>query len=88
VACALLRGDKFAALIANINDKDLQHVAEKLRSMIETSGLRKHAWERLRTTVSVGGVVVRSGETAAELLKRADDMLSSAKKAGRNRVCC
>jgi diguanylate cyclase (GGDEF)-like protein/PAS domain S-box-containing protein len=82
-----LGGDEFAAIIANIRDLDLHKVAEKLRTMIEMSGLRGSAWERHRTTVSIGCAMAQSNETATALVKRADDMLYAAKRAGRNRVC-
>jgi diguanylate cyclase (GGDEF)-like protein len=81
-------GDKFFALIANINGEDLGKLAEKLRFMVEMNGLHQHACERLRTTISIGGVVVQSGESAAELLRRADDLLRAAKTAGLNRLRC
>ena len=80
-------GDEFTAIIANVDEENLQRVAEKLRSMIEASGLRNPAWERLRTTVSVGCALASPNESAVDLVKRADDMLCFAKGAGRNRVC-
>jgi diguanylate cyclase (GGDEF)-like protein/PAS domain S-box-containing protein len=82
-----LGGDEFAAIIANVHNVDLHKLAEKLRSMIEMSGLRNSARERHRTTVSIGCAMARQSESATLLLKRADDMLYAAKKAGRNRVC-
>ena len=82
-----LGGDEFAAIIANVHNVDLHKLAEKLRSMIEMSGLRNLARERHRTTVSIGCAMARQSESATLLLKRADDMLYAAKKAGRNRVC-
>lgn len=80
-------GDEFTAIIANVDEENLQRAAEKLRSMIEASGLRNPAWERLRTTVSVGCALASPNESAVDLVKRADDMLCFAKGAGRNRVC-
>ena len=80
-------GDEFTAIIANVDEEKLQRVAEKLRAMIEASGLRDPVWARLRTTVSVGCALAKPNETAADLVKRADDLLCLAKQAGRNRVC-
>jgi diguanylate cyclase (GGDEF)-like protein/PAS domain S-box-containing protein len=79
-------GDAFAAIIANVDADVLRTVAEKLRSLIETSGLRNSACERHRTTVSIGCAVARSNETVNELLKRVNDQLISAKQKGRNQV--
>jgi len=83
---ARIGGDEFAAIIANVEGDTLHTVAEKLRSMIETSDLRDSACGRQHTTVSIGGAVARSNETATELLKRANDQLCSAKQRGRNQV--
>jgi diguanylate cyclase (GGDEF)-like protein/PAS domain S-box-containing protein len=79
-------GDEFAAIIANVHDEDLRKVAEKLRSMIEMSGLRGSAQERLRTTISIGVAKAKPNEAGTDIVKRADDLLYAAKKAGRNRV--
>ncbi len=83
---ARLGGDAFGAIIASIDGDALRRVAERLRSLIETSGLRNSASERYRTTVSIGCALARSNETTAELLRRANDRLSAAKQGGRNQV--
>lgn len=84
---ARLGGDEYAAIIANVHESDLHTVADKLRAKIEMSGLRNSAQERLRTTVSIGCAMAKPNDTTPQLLKRADDMLYAAKKAGRNRIC-
>jgi diguanylate cyclase (GGDEF)-like protein/PAS domain S-box-containing protein len=80
-------GDEFVAIIANVHDEELRRVAEKLRAMVEASGLRESSSAPVRVTISVGWVMARANEPAAELMKRADDMLYAAKRAGRNRIC-
>jgi diguanylate cyclase (GGDEF)-like protein len=80
-------GEEFSAIIANVEEAELRKVAEKFRAMIEASGLRGAENALLRATVSIGGAVAVPNETAAELLKRTDEMLFAAKNAGRNRVC-
>lgn len=42
--------------------------------------------KRVRVTISLGCALRRPGETSSELIKRADSILYSAKKGGRNRV--
>jgi len=79
-------GEEFTAIIANVRDEELRKVAEKLRAMIEASGLRTPDDQPLRVTVSIGCAAASANETAAELMKRADEMLYAAKRAGRNRV--
>lgn len=80
-------GEEFTAIIANVHEEELRRVAEKFRAMIEASGLRAPDDQPLRVTVSIGCAVARSNETAAELVKRSDEMLYVAKRAGRNRIC-
>jgi diguanylate cyclase (GGDEF)-like protein/PAS domain S-box-containing protein len=80
-------GEEFAAIIANVHAEELRKVAEKFRAMVESSGLRESSSSPVRVTISVGCAMARLNETAAELMKRADDKLYAAKRAGRNRVC-
>ena len=80
-------GEEFAAIIANVHEEDLRRVAEKFRAMVESSGLRESASPPVGVTISIGGALARGNEPAAELMKRADDMLYAAKRSGRNRVC-
>jgi diguanylate cyclase (GGDEF)-like protein/PAS domain S-box-containing protein len=80
-------GEEFAAIIANVREEELRQVAEKLRSMVEASGLRESSSAPVRVTISIGGAMARPNEPAGELMKRADDILYAAKRSGRNRVC-
>jgi diguanylate cyclase (GGDEF)-like protein/PAS domain S-box-containing protein len=79
-------GEEFAAIIANVHNEELLRVAEKLRAMVESSGLRESSSAPVRVTISVGGAMARPNEPAADLMRRADDMLYAAKRSGRNRV--
>jgi diguanylate cyclase (GGDEF)-like protein/PAS domain S-box-containing protein len=80
-------GEEFGAIIANVREEELRTVAEKFRAMVEVSCLPGSGRESLQVTVSIGCAVAKANETAAELVKRADDMLYAAKQGGRNRVC-
>lgn len=79
-------GEEFAAIIANVRDEELLRVAEKLRAMVETSGLRESSSAPVQVTISIGGAMARPNETGGELMRRADDMLYAAKRSGRNRI--
>jgi diguanylate cyclase (GGDEF)-like protein/PAS domain S-box-containing protein len=79
-------GEEFAAIIANVHEDELRKVAEKLRAMVDVSSLPRLGTEPLRTTVSIGCAIARPNETAAELIKRTDEMLYAAKRGGRNQV--
>jgi PAS domain S-box/diguanylate cyclase (GGDEF) domain len=80
-------GEEFTAIITNVHEDELRLVAEKFRAMVEASGLRETTNAHIQVTISIGGVVARPNETATELMKRIDEMLYSAKRSGRNRVC-
>ncbi|HEY5285113.1 MAG TPA: sensor domain-containing diguanylate cyclase [Polyangia bacterium] len=80
-------GEEFTAIITNVGEDELRRVAEKLRAMVEASELRESAYAPLQITISIGGALAQANETAAELMKRADEMMYAAKRSGRNRVC-
>jgi len=77
-------GEEFGAIIANVHEEELRKVAEKFRAMVEASGLRESSSAPVRVTISIGGAMARSNETAAELMRRADEKLYAAKRTGRN----
>lgn len=79
-------GEEFAAIIANVREDELRKVAEKFRAMVEASGLRACADVPVSVTVSIGGAMAKPNEPAADLMKRADEMLYAAKRGGRNCV--
>jgi len=80
-------GEEFTAIIANVREDELRLVAEKFRAMVEASGLRDDISAPIQITVSIGGALAQASESAAELVKRADEMMYAAKRAGRNLVC-
>ena len=80
-------GEEFTGIIANVREDGLLLVAEKFRAMVEASELRDKVNSPIQITVSIGGAAARPGESAVELVKRTDEMMYAAKRAGRNRVC-
>ncbi len=83
---ARMGGDEFAALLYRTSLAGAMSIAEALRAAVES-----HAWEYegkvVKVTVSVG--VAEAGEetdSAAQLIKNADNALYAAKRAGRNAV--
>lgn len=73
-------GDEFAALLYHCSLENAVHTADEMAAAFAQSPGR-HG-----TTVSVGIVPIRPGETVADLIRRADRMCYRAKAAGRNRV--
>jgi diguanylate cyclase (GGDEF)-like protein len=78
-------GDEFIVLLADLNEAQARMRAETLREAI---GTLPHPGndQGIRITTTMGGTMFRAGETAAALMKRADEALYAAKRAGRNRV--
>jgi diguanylate cyclase (GGDEF)-like protein len=78
-------GEEFAALLPNAALDDAILVAERVRRSMASSPVAAGGTV-LVVTVSVGAASLKFGDTPARLLKRADDALYQAKRAGRNRV--
>ena len=81
-------GEEFAVLLQRADLETACKVAERLREGIEKLNITHESSPRGRITISVGAAsaVPAAGESAQELLKRADDALYEAKRRGRNTV--
>jgi diguanylate cyclase (GGDEF)-like protein/PAS domain S-box-containing protein len=78
-------GEEFLAIIRNVGQEEPWKIGERLRSLIESSYLL-HDGHRLQVTVSIGGTLVRDGDTVKDVAKRADALMYASKTAGRNRL--
>lgn len=78
-------GDEFIVLLADLSEDEAKARAEALRATI---GAFPHPGNDrgIRITTTMGGTLFRPGETAADLMHRADEALYAAKRAGRNRL--
>ncbi len=74
-------GEEFAIILANTALSDAEKLAQKLRLCIET-----HSFEGQNLTCSFGVTQLQKDDTNTTLMKRVDDALYDAKKAGRNCV--
>ncbi len=84
-SCGRWGGEEFVALVMDTHKEGLATVAEKLRSLIEQSGVNED--ERiLNVTISIGAAMFRPEDSLQSLIKRADTMLYRSKENGRNRV--
>jgi diguanylate cyclase (GGDEF)-like protein len=79
-----LGGEEFAVLLPLTDLRQAREVADRLRDV--TSRLSFAAAPGLQVTTSVGVAALRSQESLAQALERADLALYQAKRAGRNRV--
>lgn len=79
-------GDEFTLLLPQTPEEGAVAIAQRLRQTVEAEPFRIERIE-LRIRVSAGVAEARSGDTAEELVSRADRALYGAKASGRNRVC-
>jgi two-component system, cell cycle response regulator len=80
-------GEEFVVIMPNTRGHIGCHAAERVRRQICASPFNvAGAPDPLEITVSIGVAASEGGDTAEGLLKRADEALYEAKRAGRNRV--
>lgn len=82
---ARIGGEEFVLLLLRVEDKFAYQIAERLRTVLESTRFDQID-ATLCVTTSAGIARYRLGEPVAELLARADHLLYAAKRAGRNRV--
>lgn len=80
-------GEEFLALLPGIDARGLQVTAERVRMLVANSWLQ-HGPQQIGVTVSVGATLAVAGETAGDVVDRADRLMYRAKASGRNRVVC
>ena len=78
-------GEEFVAVVANVDEKKLASIADRLRLLVEQSSFTLRD-ETIAVTVSIGATLAREGDSIGSLLKRADRLMFQSKKAGRNRI--
>ncbi len=81
-------GEEFGAILPDASLTDGQVVAERLRSALAGKRLRNRRTgdDFGRVTLSLGVADYSPGDTAEDIVRRADQALYRAKREGRNRV--
>lgn len=82
-------GEEFAVILPETDSQDAQFIAEKMRSRVESLGVRNvssQVCEVLTISLGVATTIPTSGSLPDELISAADQALYEAKKGGRNRV--
>lgn len=86
---ARMGGEEFVAVLPDIQPDVVMRVASRLRAAVGEEPMRilQTPEGQITVTVSIGGAIIDSPDVSPEeALKRADDMLYEAKRAGRNCV--
>jgi diguanylate cyclase (GGDEF)-like protein/PAS domain S-box-containing protein len=79
-------GEELVVVVSgDINEKNLRHIAEKLRMLISKCELES-AGARIRVTVSVGATIGRREDTLESVVERSDMLMYQSKQAGRNKT--
>jgi len=78
-------GEEFLALLPGTDQADLAATAERVRMLVENSWIQKGETQ-VRVTVSVGAMMAVATESADDLVDRADGLMYTSKRGGRNRV--
>ncbi len=80
---ARLGGDEFILLLPEIGQDAAQMIVPKIQSIL-LNEMRRNKWP---VTFSIGALTYRDGPiTADELIKRADDLMYSVKRSGKNAI--
>ncbi len=83
---ARLGGEEFAILLPQTRAEAAAVVAGRIRSALTTAWISVSDSERVRLTASFGVAESSFGQGTAELLRRADDAMYAAKRAGKDRA--
>ena len=78
-------GEEFVVFLVNVDNNSLSAIAEKMRALVEQSGVKHHD-EELHVTVSIGATLCGLEDTQESLLARADQLMYQSKRMGRNCV--
>lgn len=76
-------GEEFLVILYDVNEPQVEAIAEKLRRLVEKNSLITEKGE-IGVTVSVGGTLVRRDDTVKSLLERANQYLYQSKREGKN----
>jgi diguanylate cyclase (GGDEF)-like protein len=76
-------GEEFVAIIPNLKQEQLVHLANKLRHLVAGSQLQLER-SAVRVTISIGATLAQEEDSVETLVERADQLLYQSKTSGRN----
>ena len=78
-------GEEFLVITTDVNSATLRTLGERFRMLIAESAV-PISDGHLQITVSLGATLMQQGDTAASVIKRADELMYKSKLSGRNRL--
>jgi diguanylate cyclase (GGDEF)-like protein/PAS domain S-box-containing protein len=78
-------GEEFVIVFSDVNRDGLMIASEKIRNLVAASSLRLSDHD-LKITISIGATVVTEDDTPESIITRADQLMYSSKKNGKNIV--
>jgi diguanylate cyclase (GGDEF)-like protein/PAS domain S-box-containing protein len=79
-------GDEFLAIVRNVNKDVLSKLAERCVVLVAQTSVPGNDERLISLSISVGAALSRLGDTAEELIQRADDLMYRSKTGDRNRA--
>ncbi|MGO9776808.1 MAG: diguanylate cyclase domain-containing protein [Terracidiphilus sp.] len=79
-------GDEFLAIARNVDREVLSSLAQRCVAMVAQTSIPSNDERRISLSLSVGAVLSRPGETAEEIVHRADVLMYRSKTGGRSRA--
>jgi diguanylate cyclase (GGDEF)-like protein len=79
-------GEEFVVALSGAEDAGAQMAAERIRAAVQGMVVEDENGQEVRVTISIGACSMIAGESAEQLLDRADQAMYQAKAGGRNRV--
>jgi diguanylate cyclase (GGDEF)-like protein/PAS domain S-box-containing protein len=78
-------GDEFLVLLPNVNQENLQAIAERINIFVERSFIITDN-QKVSVTISTGATFALVNETLESVIKRSDALMYKSKNDGRNKV--
>jgi two-component system cell cycle response regulator len=79
-------GEEFVVALSGADEAGAELAAERIRAAVQAMVVHGDSNQDIRVTVSIGACSMVAGETAEQLIDRADQAMYRAKAGGRNRV--
>lgn len=79
-------GDEFLAIVGNVDGKILNDLAQRCVVLARKTAISNNDEQLIPLSISVGAALAYVGESADDLIRRADALMYRSKAAGRNRA--